>query len=184
MATELENLNLEELRRSRRPMAHALGVSEALRHRVIPELIQSLDPALDPAASLASLDSALGQRLHSAREEAHPVLTAASPRTGVGFANAQRQAIDAAYRRAEKLSRELAEACRHLDWAANGFMSADLRGAELTSVDLSWVQWNEETQWPEAWAQRVRRASVEQPPGSAMYVVLPEDHRASAEVLQ
>ncbi|MDX2407347.1 hypothetical protein NJO91_30005 [Streptomyces microflavus] len=48
---------------------------------------------------------------------------------------------------------------------ADDFSGSDLRGVNLSEVDLSWVLWDESTMWPTGWAERIRRSSVQQGPG-------------------
>lgn len=60
-----------------------------------------------------------------------------------------------------------------LKQAASNFQGADLRHARLEEADLAWITWDESTQWPPDWRQRIKNASVEQPEESGQYVVLP-----------
>lgn len=61
--------------------------------------------------------------------------------------------------------------------AATNFLGADLDTADLVEINLAGIRWDSATQWPTTeWAARIRRASVEDPPGSGVFVVLPEDH--------
>ncbi|MFE9687802.1 hypothetical protein [Streptomyces sp. NPDC006285] len=61
--------------------------------------------------------------------------------------------------------------------AATNFLGADLDSVDLIEINLAGIRWNSDTQWPTTeWAARIRRASVEEPSGSGVFVVLPEDH--------
>lgn len=71
-------------------------------------------------------------------------------------------------------STEITSMIENLQHAANGFSGADLRQARLDVVDLSWLRWDKNTtQWPEAWAERIHSASIEQPKGSGQCIILP-----------
>ncbi|MDR6980833.1 hypothetical protein J2X68_007575 [Streptomyces sp. 3330] len=45
-------------------------------------------------------------------------------------------------------------------------------------VPLIGIHWDSYTRWPSPeWAARMRRASVEEPPGSGIFIVRPEEGR-------
>jgi len=78
-------------------------------------------------------------------------------------------------------SEDFGEASNNLIVAASNFVGADLTNVDLARVDLERIRWGNETQWPtREWADRIRGASVEQPPGSGIFVVLPEGSQDSA----
>ncbi|BAC71711.1 hypothetical protein AQJ43_34025 [Streptomyces avermitilis] len=78
---------------------------------------------------------------------------------------------------------DLAEARDNLSDAANNFMGADVTDVDPAAMNLAWIRWNRETRWPtREWADRIRRASVESPPGSGIFTVLPEQEYGPAEV--
>ncbi|WP_329190856.1 hypothetical protein [Actinacidiphila glaucinigra] len=73
------------------------------------------------------------------------------------------------------LVRGLGEARRNLADAANDFLGADVTAADVARVDLAGICWDSNTRWPSAeWAERMYRASVEDPPGSGIFRVVPE----------
>lgn len=74
------------------------------------------------------------------------------------------------------LDLDFIEAHHNLISAANNFIGADLTIVDLVEVDLAGVRWDSDTQWPTPeWKARIRTASVEDPPGSGVFVVLPEE---------
>ncbi|MGX5188918.1 hypothetical protein ACWKT5_41045 [Streptomyces avermitilis] len=78
---------------------------------------------------------------------------------------------------------DLAEARDNLSDAANNFMGADVTDVDPAAMNLAWIRWNRETRWPtREWADRIRSASVESPPGSGIFTVLPEQEYGPAEV--
>jgi hypothetical protein len=81
------------------------------------------------------------------------------------------------------LADDLREAAANLASAADDFLGADLTGVDLTRLDVAGVRWDTATRWPSPeWGDRVRRASVEHPPGSGVFVVLPEDDHDPADM--
>lgn len=68
--------------------------------------------------------------------------------------------------------------------AASDFTGTDISDVNFTNVNLAWLRWNHETQWPDSdFAHRVRKASVEHPPGTGIFVVLPQfDHDSSPNI--
>ncbi|MEU6513612.1 hypothetical protein [Streptomyces sp. NPDC046978] len=76
---------------------------------------------------------------------------------------------------------DLEEARDQLEDAANDFAGAVLASADLAEADLIGVHWDNETQWPSPeWRARLRSASVEDPPGSGIFVVQPAGGRDRA----
>ncbi|MFD7476264.1 hypothetical protein ACFV8Z_29965 [Streptomyces sp. NPDC059837] len=70
----------------------------------------------------------------------------------------------------------LLEAHDNLTDAANNFIGADLTTVDPVAVDLAGIRWGSDTQWPTPeWTARIHRASVESPPGSGVFIVLPEE---------
>jgi hypothetical protein len=67
------------------------------------------------------------------------------------------------------VARDLArtrDLARDLDRARNDFSSADLRGIDLTNVQLEGLRWSKEgTKWPTEWIDQIERDSVEIKPG-------------------
>ncbi|MFG2306595.1 hypothetical protein [Actinacidiphila glaucinigra] len=73
------------------------------------------------------------------------------------------------------LVRGLGEARRNLADAANDFLGADVTAVDVARADLAGICWDSNTQWPSTeWAERMYRASVEDPPGSGIFRVVPE----------
>ncbi|MGW5279371.1 hypothetical protein ACWERI_07920 [Streptomyces collinus] len=74
------------------------------------------------------------------------------------------------------------EAHDNLIDAANIFLGADLTAVDPSAINLSGVRWDNDTQWPTAeWTARIYRASVENPPGSGVFIVQPgEGHNYAA----
>ncbi|MFD4652653.1 hypothetical protein [Streptomyces sp. NPDC058441] len=78
---------------------------------------------------------------------------------------------------------DLFKAHDNLTDAANTFVGADLTAVDLVEVNLAWIRWNRDTQWPTPeWTARIRTASVENPPGSGVFVVLPEEGHNLADL--
>jgi hypothetical protein len=76
----------------------------------------------------------------------------------------------------------LIEARDNLTEAANSFVGADLTTVRPDAISLAGIRWDSSTQWPTPeWEARVRAASVEDPPGSGVFVVLPEEGHHSAD---
>lgn len=127
---------------------------------------------LSSAGKLASASELTGYRFmrHHARAE-HLVLVSLLKRT-----------LDRDLDLADVLTRGLQEAHSNLSDAANNFTGADLTGVDLDRVDLAWLRWDADTQWPSReWAERMRRASAEHPPGTGIFTVLPEAERDPAQ---
>ncbi|MBK6015157.1 hypothetical protein [Streptomyces sp. MBT53] len=77
---------------------------------------------------------------------------------------------------------ELIGAQRNLTDAANNFAGSDLTAVDLDGVNLAGICWDSSTRWPTPeWAARIHRASVEDPPGSGYFIVLPEEGRNFAD---
>lgn len=75
-----------------------------------------------------------------------------------------------------EILKDLIEARDNLLDTANNFCGADLSDVNLEGVDLVGVRWDNATRWPTSeWAARLYRASVEDPPGSGVFTVLPEE---------
>jgi hypothetical protein len=74
------------------------------------------------------------------------------------------------------LTRDLIEARDNLTAAADNFVGADLTTVDPVEIDLAGVRWGSDTRWPTPeWTARIRRASVEGPPGSGVFIVIPEE---------
>ncbi|WP_371591210.1 hypothetical protein [Streptomyces sp. NBC_00470] len=58
-----------------------------------------------------------------------------------------------------RLASGLAQAERDLEYACSEVRGADLTGTDLTHLYLGGVCWDEATQWPEHWGDRVRSES-------------------------
>ncbi|WP_405873032.1 hypothetical protein [Streptomyces sp. NBC_00005] len=69
------------------------------------------------------------------------------------------------------LALDLDRASKNLSWSADVFTGADLREVDLSKVALEGVLWDMETQWPEGWKERIKRASDLLPRMSGVYVV-------------
>lgn len=82
------------------------------------------------------------------------------------------------------IERDLTESHDHLSDAASNFVGADLSGvADLDPFNLVGVRWDSHTRWPAPeWAARMRRASAEDPPGSGIFILSPEEGRGSADL--
>lgn len=140
-------------------LAHALNLAHTLERALAVDPDRALDRAL--ALSLArdiahDLDHALALALDLAR-----VLTLTL-----------------------NLTRDLdvIEARDNLIDAASNFVGTDLTAVSLAAVDLAGISWDIGTQWPTPeWAARMRSASVEDPPGSGVFVVLPDEGRDFAD---
>ncbi|MER7514001.1 hypothetical protein ABTX82_37645 [Streptomyces lavendulae] len=75
-----------------------------------------------------------------------------------------------------ELARDFTEAHDNLIDAASDFVGADLTTVDLVEVNLAGIRWDSDTQWPAPeWTARIRRASMEDPPGSGVLIVLPEE---------
>ncbi|MFB7337758.1 hypothetical protein ACFC00_40105 [Streptomyces adustus] len=69
-------------------------------------------------------------------------------------------------------------AARNLVHAASDFGGTNLSTVDLAEVDLSRITWDSDTVWPTPeWEARIHSASVEDPPGSGVFRVLPEEGR-------
>jgi hypothetical protein len=97
--------------------------------------------------------------------------------------------IDMALDIARHLARDRAsdvdviEAHDNLTDAANNFLGADLTTVQLDEVNLAGICWDSYTRWPTSeWAARMRSASVEDPPGSGVFVVLPVDGHHDTDI--
>ncbi|GAB2328792.1 hypothetical protein [Streptomyces albogriseolus] len=65
------------------------------------------------------------------------------------------------------------EAAILLDSVCDDYAGADLREVDISVANLSWLRWDEETKWPLAWAQQIRRMSIEVSPGH--WIIQPVD---------
>ncbi|MFC8665823.1 hypothetical protein [Streptomyces sp. NPDC057199] len=75
-----------------------------------------------------------------------------------------------------ELHQDCIQAQRNLADAASNFVGADLSTVNPAEVNLAGIRWDSDTQWPTAeWTARIRRASVEDPPGSGVFIVRPEE---------
>jgi hypothetical protein len=169
---------------SARDLALARGSDRAIAS-VLPRVgVSALDVARDLAhardlalASAVDLDRVLSRALDFSRALAFDLDRVLAPRARD---RARARARVLALSRA--LASDLAAACDNLAYAANSFTGADLSAVDLTDLDLGGLRWDDQTRWPSPeWAERMRRASVEHPPGSGTFVVLPEgQHSAEA----
>ncbi|WP_406426566.1 hypothetical protein [Streptomyces sp. NBC_00147] len=161
-------------RGSARPLTHThdlnvdLGLEResALGH--IRRFARELNRALENALELALNRANTRRQVHS-----------------LEFASAVYEArnFDLSLAFAPDLARDLIEARNNLTDAANSFVGADLTTVDIVEVNLAGVRWNSATQWPTPeWTQRIRRASVEDPPGSGVFVVLPEEGHHFADL--
>jgi hypothetical protein len=81
-----------------------------------------------------------------------------------------------------RLARDFGEASDNLFDATVNFVGADLTMADLGRVDMVGIRWSADTRWPTPeWAERIRSSSVEDPPGSGAFIVLPGEGRDVAE---
>ncbi|MEU7340232.1 hypothetical protein [Streptomyces sp. NPDC007074] len=137
---------------ARRPgLAHNLARARALARDLTHALRSDLDPARDRAHALA-------------RKIAHSLARE------IGLD------LDLDYDRTQVPADDFMKAHGTLTDAATNFLNADLATMDLVEINLAGIRWNSGTQWPTAeWTARVRRASVEDPPGSGVFVVLPEE---------
>ncbi|MFD9684092.1 hypothetical protein ACFWAD_29790 [Rhodococcus sp. NPDC059969] len=72
--------------------------------------------------------------------------------------------------------RYLTEAHDNLTDAASNFVGADLTTVDPARTNLEGIRWDGDTRWPTPeWTARIRRASVEDAPGSGVFIVLPEE---------
>ncbi|MFI8456124.1 hypothetical protein [Kitasatospora sp. NPDC085464] len=77
--------------------------------------------------------------------------------------------------RARATVREFARGAALLASVADEFLGADLRAmGTLDHVRLEGVRWDADTRWPPGWAERMRRVSEEERPGSGVFVVVAE----------
>ncbi|MFI1030408.1 hypothetical protein [Streptomyces sp. NPDC020951] len=77
---------------------------------------------------------------------------------------------------------DVLEARDNLMDAASNFAGTDLTAVSLAAIDLAGISWDNGTRWPTPeWAARMRSASVEDPPGSGVFIVLPEEGRDFAD---
>lgn len=130
-----------------------------------------LVPAVDLALARAlALEVALALDLARARTLAHTVaLDGALDRD-----SDRERALDRALARV--LAHALIEAHDNLTEAANNFVGADLTNLQPGEVTVVGIRWNDSTRWPTSeWTARMRSASEEDPPGSGVFVVLPEE---------
>ncbi|MEU3616426.1 hypothetical protein ABZ725_29560 [Streptomyces sp. NPDC006872] len=142
-----------------RDLAHALNLAHTLERALAVDLDRALDRAfaLALARDLAhDLDLALALALDLAR-----VLTLALTLTH---------------------DLDVIEARDNLMDAASNFAGTDLTTVSLAAIDLAGISWDNGTRWPTPeWAARMRSASVEDPPGSGVFIVLPEEGRDFAD---
>ncbi|MCX4974526.1 hypothetical protein [Streptomyces sp. NBC_00620] len=119
------------------------------------KLIRDLDRDFDRALALArEFDHALDPALD-------PALT---------HARARARVLDPG------LARDFIEARSNLTDAANNFVGADLTTVNPAAVNLTGIRWDRDTQWPTPeWTARIHRASVEDPPGSGVFIVQSEE---------
>jgi hypothetical protein len=83
---------------------------------------------------------------------------------------------------APKRGLDVTEARDNLKNAASNFAGTDLSAVSLAEVDLAGISWDGSTRWPTPeWAARMRSSSVEDPPGSGVFIVLPEEGREFAD---
>lgn len=72
------------------------------------------------------------------------------------------------------LELDIIEARDNLTNAASNFVAADLTVVPLEQEHLMGMRWDSRTRWPSPeWKDRARRASVEDPPGSGVFVIRP-----------
>ncbi|MET8680950.1 hypothetical protein ABZW18_26065 [Streptomyces sp. NPDC004647] len=111
-------------------------------------LLDALDVAVPPRVQdVGGPDGAeqLAAAVRQARREAAH-LASAAPRS--------------ARRTLMRLAGDLAEACGTFDRVCNDVLGADLRAADLSHVYLGGIRWDDATQWPAQWADRISAASA------------------------
>ncbi|MFJ5035837.1 hypothetical protein ACIQB5_49510 [Streptomyces sp. NPDC088560] len=174
--------------------AGALDLASALN----PALARDLERDLDLAHALASaLDRALDRALDLALDLDLVRAPARDLALAPALARVRDTARDLALDLVRVADRDLASGMgsgSHLEWvlggagnllraAADDFVGADLTAVNPSHIDLAGLRWNDKTRWPSReWADRIRRASVERPPGSGHFTVLPEENRRPAKV--
>lgn len=111
------------------------------------DLIEALELAVPPQVRTLSPDSTeqlitvMGQTRHKITQHA----TAA--------ARSRRKILAA-------VTADLTAAAEAMDRACNDVSGADLRETDLSYVHLGGIRWTASTQWPAAWAERIRAAST------------------------
>jgi len=142
----------------------------------------ALDLALDLAPD-RDLDRARELSLDRALEAARDLARDLGHARTIGLAIARELGLDTGHARAREIREatptpdpDLTEAHGNLTDAANNFVGADLTTLDPDDMNLVGIRWDSNTRWPTPeWTDRIRRASVEDPPGSGVFVVLPED---------
>ncbi|WP_186001237.1 hypothetical protein [Streptomyces sp. IB201691-2A2] len=123
------------------------------------DLARILDPARDPASSLARV-----------RDLVRPPDLARNP-------DPDHDPVQA-----HDLARDCIKAHGNLTDAATNFVGADLTAVDLVEIDLAGIRWDSNTRWPTPeWTARIRRTSIEDPPGSGVFIVQPEEGHDFAE---
>jgi hypothetical protein len=150
-----------------RQLAAALGLARLLVCDLIrafvrdPDLVRAIASALDPTSALTRT-LGLTPGLDLARGLTYDVTR--------GRVQARFPASD------------LMEARSNLAEAAINFLGADLTTVDLAAINLVGIRWDRNTRWPTPeWAARIRRTSVEDPPGSGVFIVRPEEGRRFAD---
>ncbi|MGW6309092.1 hypothetical protein [Streptomyces niveus] len=74
----------------------------------------------------------------------------------------------------------LSQAVAAVTTASTNFCGADLRAADLSSVQLQGIKWDAATAWPAEWEERIRRASQAAREDRTVLVVGIEPHSINA----
>ncbi|NNN32176.1 hypothetical protein HLK59_17770 [Streptomyces sp. S3(2020)] len=150
-----------------RQLANAHGLSRVLVRDLIrafvrdPDLVRALASTLDPTSALTR---ALGLA------------------PGLDLANGLIYDVTRARVQARFRASDLMEARSNLTDAAINFLGADLTTVDFAAINLVGIRWDRNTRWPTPeWAARMRRTSVEDPPGSGVFIVRPEEGRRFAD---
>lgn len=159
------------------------GLAHALDVAAVVVLIFALDLDIDIDLNLAlefDLNLTLEVELELDRTLDGDIVLDLARATDGARARARSRSLDLVL--VLELARDLADARDNLADVANNFVGADITTVDPAQIDLSWIRWSNETRWPtREWADRIRRASVEQPPGSGLFTVLPEEAPAHSE---
>ncbi|UUU44348.1 hypothetical protein [Streptomyces sp. NBC_00162] len=131
-------------------------------------------PAREGARNLA-----LEQSMYAIRDLAAELERAGDLGGAIILARTFARAVDLdrilAHSLAPTLGLALIDARDNLTAAANDFVGADLTTVDPGGFGLGGVRWDSSTRWPTPeWADRIRRTSVEDPPGSGVYIVRSE----------
>ena len=136
----------------------------------VADFLETAGAALDRALDLG-LDADLG--LDRVRDRARNL--ALDRALDPALDRALDLARDRAFAGDRALARDFIEAHGNLTDAANNFVGADLTTVNPAAVNLAGIRWDSDTQWPTPeWTARIHRASMEDPPGSGVFIVRPE----------